>query len=848
MEKKNLIIPWISLFCLLMGMLFSFCSAFGCHITAGRHIFPAILIAGVVLFFIVQLKRTYAILFSVAGGLLLVIYGIVNFALLEREFQIFLYYINNKSMEYNGRLLLNYPGAHGGFNAMDSNMLLRLIGIFFAVFISFFLFRMCSRTYGMTPVYLVVALGLLVGRAPSGKAVSFLTVGTVLAYSWVARQEKGGKYFFVQKRVRQKTGGVPVYLVLPVVLILGLAMAKYAGTRQEDDILSHSEEYLDRQHKMETEVKRAINRGTQLIRGRMGVDSNGKLTNEAPHYKHQAVMRMTVPFRPSSSFFLRGFVGGAYQNGRWSPCDTEKLHELLPEQETDINIWNSCYDFLEYYITGGDADSVLRGYYRRKMRVGLEYVGRGKWGNYAYVPYFSDITSLKSARQENCVTLDGENGFLKDENFYRLDCYNIGEYNYNDITEQVRNGYHDILGIYGRKVSSSKLINPMSEDWYFRMRYLTYIYENYGILPDETLYQLKDFMEDYQITPNFESVVREVDTSEWQNNLAAAQMIQLILERQAEYSLDLPALPPEKDYAEYFLLESKKGYCEHFATAGTLMLRAEKIPARYVSGFKVTPDMFQPNEDGTYTAEILDSDAHAWTEVFVGENAGWYPVDMTPGEDQAAENTEGTGFLTPTPIPTPTPAKNTEKPEATKPVPTKKPTAAPKPTDKAKRNANQNDESLRGKNNAVVRWIILACGIISVFLFVFAGRILYFRFQAAGYRRELFNNRRNRNEYIKIRVEYFLYFLKLCGMRDIEKLHENDWCLRVAYACVEIWPSSDWDGFKQTVQKAAFAGEETGEEEFEAFCERISAAERHIWSKQGKYRKRILWLAGWKKS
>lgn len=847
MEKKNLIIPWISLFCLLMGMLFSFCSAFGCQIRTGRHIFPTILIAGIVLFFIVQLKRKYAVLFSVAGGLLLTIFGVVNFASLEREFQIFLYYINNKSMAYNGKLLLNYPSTHGAFHAMDSNTLLRIFGIFFAVFISFFLFRLHSRTYGMTPVYLVVALGLLVGNAPDGKAVSFLAVGTVLAYSWVARQEKGGKHFFVQKRVRRKMGVLPVYLVLTTILILGLVIAKLAGIRQEDKILSHSDEYLNRQHKMEMEVKRAINRGTQLIRGRIGVDSTGEMTNEAPRYKYQTVMRMTVPYKPTSSFFLRGFVGGSYQNGKWSPCETEKLHKQVTMDNVDISIWNSSYDFLDYYITRENVDSVLKGYQRRKMTVSLEYVGRGKWGNYAYVPYFSDITSLENARKENCISLDGENGFLKDENFYRLNCYNIGEYNYNDITEQVRRSYQEFEVTYGQEtVLEQEAVNTMALSWYYRDKYIAYISENYAKIPDGTVRKLKEFMDGYRITSGNGSVASEVNI--WRESLAAALVIQMILEQQAEYSLDLPGLPAGEDYAEYFLLESKKGYCEHFATAGTLMLRAKKIAARYVSGFKVTPDMFQENEDGSYTAEILDSDAHAWTEVFVGENAGWYPVDMTPGGSQTGGNIEGTGLPTPTPTPTPTPVKNTEKPKATKPAPTKKPTATPKPTEKAKQNVNQNDKLLMGKNNTIVQAAIVAGSIMFICLFAFAGRILYLRFQAVKYRRELLYNRRNRNEYIKIRVEYFLYFLKLCGMRNIDKMHENDWCRRVAYACVAIYPSDAWDEFKQTVQKAAFAMEEVGEEEFEAFCERILAAEQHIWSKQGKHRKRILWLAGLKKS
>ena len=75
-------------------------------------------------------------------------------------------------------------------------------------------------------------------------------------------------------------------------------------------------------------------------------------------------------------------------------------------------------------------------------------------------------------------------------------------------------------------------------------------------------------------------------------------------------------------FLDYFL-SSQKGYCTHFATAMTLLARAEGLPARYVHGFSVTFD-----EDGT--ASVMGNNAHAWCEIYF-ENAGWLPFDVTPG-------------------------------------------------------------------------------------------------------------------------------------------------------------------------------------------------------------------------
>jgi hypothetical protein len=82
---------------------------------------------------------------------------------------------------------------------------------------------------------------------------------------------------------------------------------------------------------------------------------------------------------------------------------------------------------------------------------------------------------------------------------------------------------------------------------------------------------------------------------------------------------------------EYFLSESHVGYCQHFASAGVLLLRQMGIPARYASGYIVKSGSFFKNADGDgYTAVVTDRAAHAWAEIYL-EDIGWVPVEMTPG-------------------------------------------------------------------------------------------------------------------------------------------------------------------------------------------------------------------------
>ena len=80
------------------------------------------------------------------------------------------------------------------------------------------------------------------------------------------------------------------------------------------------------------------------------------------------------------------------------------------------------------------------------------------------------------------------------------------------------------------------------------------------------------------------------------------------------------------DFLDYFLLTGREGYCNYFATAFTLLARAEGFPARFVQGFCV------PSK-GKNEVMVYSGMAHAWPEVYI-ENVGWIPFEPTPGYSQ----------------------------------------------------------------------------------------------------------------------------------------------------------------------------------------------------------------------
>jgi transglutaminase-like putative cysteine protease len=97
------------------------------------------------------------------------------------------------------------------------------------------------------------------------------------------------------------------------------------------------------------------------------------------------------------------------------------------------------------------------------------------------------------------------------------------------------------------------------------------------------------------------------------------------LQAHYQYSLELGHVPPGEDPVDWFLFDARIGYCEQFATAETLMLRALGIPARLVTGY-ATGD-YDPVLN---QAVVRERDAHAWVEVYFPGH-GWVPVDPSPG-------------------------------------------------------------------------------------------------------------------------------------------------------------------------------------------------------------------------
>ncbi|MEQ3696896.1 MAG: DUF3488 and transglutaminase-like domain-containing protein [Pseudomonadales bacterium] len=89
----------------------------------------------------------------------------------------------------------------------------------------------------------------------------------------------------------------------------------------------------------------------------------------------------------------------------------------------------------------------------------------------------------------------------------------------------------------------------------------------------------------------------------------------------ATYTLEPPGLGD--DSVDEFLFQTQRGFCEHFASSFSFVMRAAGIPSRVVVGY-------QGGEESPFEPylRVAQSDAHAWAEIFVA-GRGWVQVDPT---------------------------------------------------------------------------------------------------------------------------------------------------------------------------------------------------------------------------
>lgn len=107
---------------------------------------------------------------------------------------------------------------------------------------------------------------------------------------------------------------------------------------------------------------------------------------------------------------------------------------------------------------------------------------------------------------------------------------------------------------------------------------------------------------------------------------AAINSVKKYMRSHFTYSENFTPPKADEDFLTHFFA-SKKGCDVHYAATATLLFRYYGIPARYVSGYLLTPEDVKTAKDGEIA--VPQKNFHAWTEIYV-DGYGWVPIETCP--------------------------------------------------------------------------------------------------------------------------------------------------------------------------------------------------------------------------
>ncbi|HEX2141019.1 MAG TPA: transglutaminase domain-containing protein, partial [Candidatus Limnocylindria bacterium] len=116
-----------------------------------------------------------------------------------------------------------------------------------------------------------------------------------------------------------------------------------------------------------------------------------------------------------------------------------------------------------------------------------------------------------------------------------------------------------------------------------------------------------------------------------QNPYTRAEALATWLRTNPEFSYNESAPVPEdpqQDLVDFFLFDSKVGYCEYYAPAMALMARSVGLPARVAGGFAPGEEIELPGGLGGGVFQIRERNAHVWTEIYF-PGYGWQIFEST---------------------------------------------------------------------------------------------------------------------------------------------------------------------------------------------------------------------------
>ncbi len=499
-------------------------------------------------------------------------------------------------MSYTGTnlSLLSYTDMEGSSIKFCTNLLLILLGVYLIAIISAFFYRRRRSIVFIAATLPFIILPLVVGRVGYYSSLfTYLIVAITIIGTRHLRTDA------TDRRMRQK---LALILMITSLFCGGISYAFMPPQKYDRQLekLTQAKNSLvalttwDGEDVM-TWLKAYFN-GDAISYGKIG--KKNKIT-----YTGETMLKLSGDVNSEYGLYLKGYVGDIYENNRWSSKrsdeEFQKDWKALDDTGVTLENWHAqLRNELGDKETSG-VDNVWQTGVLRVRNIAFGY------GNYL-VP---------------CVPAGAYKSFENGRSTIEQPGIDYAVEYYLRYPAILR---ADILTHNSRMANGVFWANNEVE----RKRLKEFAEKHYLQVP-ESLRGITDEFKTY-LKENGNLLAKYREGTAYSSDLI--QAVRTYITKDTTYSLTPGKTPSDRDTVEYFLKESKKGYCTYYATAAAVLLRSVGIPTRYVEGMYVGKEELadcKPNEE----IEVPDEDAHAWIEVF-DEKYGFVTVEVTPGQGE----------------------------------------------------------------------------------------------------------------------------------------------------------------------------------------------------------------------
>lgn len=746
-------------------------------------------------------KLVLYIFFLIAIGIVLYIF-IKNSQVTEGGF-IFLNYCIERINHYYQAQIPLFPADNGNTAALT--VFYWLLTGCITLLLAFGIVYIQSPRLIITIQCFILIFGLMVGRLPSDLIMAMIPFSI---FGLLGLKRFGHRKDRTSLRTSVVSSGAAALSVWGVAALSALFLIPVFAPR----LLSLHEDLI----KAEKNIERMIQSGewyyNTLLSSSLFTPSPGTLSNQRPMQSNQPAFKVRVNDSAYSNIYLKGWIGWEYTGRGWTAPSEEQFYEAsrewdIPEyidagtyvqtlgfrQLNHIILWYSKFYEHDTQIPSAENLKKMQEDVLNNMKA-----GNGGYGIRLSVTQYNDNKQYSYIPYNSIPLGDSLPQFFTPHGDTTIDPSGPAKNTYTGFP------FDDAaLG-----TTYSEMIFPYSQE----IAYREYVYDNYLSVPEGHLENLKKICKDSGIT----------DVSE------ACGYVKSYLRNAAAYSTNLKSLPLTSDFVEYFLEEQKKGFCTHFATAGTLMMRMLGIPARYVSGYIAkesdfkwvepeNPENYETSTDeysGDYEAVITEKNAHAWVEIYI-DGYGWYPLEMTPGYSYEDENEETNmpvpGQSSPAPADTP-PSPSTAPKEASPSPKPQKASPLPSPGGSGKAPAQKGNVQ-----TAIPQWVRISIQISLIILCTAAAFYIRRRVCLAVFKKYSSQEDNNKAvQYLSKRMYHMLRSMRYAKPHyDTDKEYAADISEKLSFLT-----KGDFRRFTDIAQKAFYSNRSISCEEAK-FCRNL---------------------------